>query len=140
MSACLSCPEMMVAQGSCRVVARWTWAWSVSTGNGLCRMTATSVGYLHSRSYSAPTSHSGIEPQWRYKTDRFVRKVAADVEAGRRTTTTTITLNTAHPVTPDLCHDVLMHLYRKVDALQICFRERDGELWVADMDTPIIDF
>ncbi|XP_063882807.1 uncharacterized protein LOC135112358 isoform X4 [Scylla paramamosain] len=137
---CLPSPVSMLAAAGCRAVQSWAWAWLPSIASGQRRTAVASVGQQHSRRYSVPTSHSTSEPRWRYKIDSYVRKIAAKVETGGITVTTAITLNTARPVTPDLCQDVLMHICRKEEALRICFRERDGDLWVADMDTPKIDF
>ncbi|XP_045117228.1 uncharacterized protein LOC123507936 isoform X2 [Portunus trituberculatus] len=132
---------MMLAQAGCRTVPHWTWAWSRGASTAISlRTAAASVGQQHSCHYSISTSHSMRKPRWWYEADSYVRKIAAEVETGSRTSTTAMTLNTVRPVTPDVWREVLMHLYRKVDALRVCFRERDEQLWVADMDTPKIDF
>ncbi|XP_063882808.1 uncharacterized protein LOC135112359 isoform X1 [Scylla paramamosain] len=135
----------MVAPAGCRAVPRWvwTWAWVPSTASGLRRTAAASVGRQHSRRYSVPTSHrhslqherAAVEVQ-----DRQLCKEDSGQSGNRR-------YNRHHRHHPEHgaprdsrpvpgCPDA--HL--KVEALRIRFRERDGELWVADMDTPKIDF
>ncbi|KAK8380007.1 hypothetical protein O3P69_016576 [Scylla paramamosain] len=130
----------MLAAAGCRAVQSWAWAWLPSIASGQRRTAVASVGQQHSRRYSVPTSHRPSETRWRYKADDLVKKKVALVQAGVANNTFGLTLNTARPLSPDLFKEVLMHLYKKVEVLRICFGEKEGSLWVVDMDTPKIDF
>lgn len=70
----------------------------------------------------------------------MVKLMVHKVEMGFYSITTGVTLNTARPVTPDLFEEALKLLQKKVEFLQVCLPRRNGSMWVADMDSPKIDF
>ncbi|XP_063884512.1 uncharacterized protein LOC135113248 [Scylla paramamosain] len=88
---------------------------------------------------SAPRPTEEEEVQWRFAADDRVQGMVARVEVSLRQTTT-FTLNAASPITPILVEEALQHLYDKVESLRLCFRLRDGKLWVADMPRCKLDF
>ncbi|MPC22869.1 Tudor domain-containing protein 1 [Portunus trituberculatus] len=91
------------------------------------------------RNFSSSQRCSGSK--WRYEADRLVKLMAHKVEIGFYNSVSGLTLNTARPLTPDLFEEALMHLQKKVEFLQVCLPQRDGRMWVADMDTMAkIDF
>ncbi|XP_068205562.1 uncharacterized protein [Palaemon carinicauda] len=51
-----------------------------------------------------------------------------------------ITVHTAEPLKTDDLRKALVHLYNKIQTLRTCYRYRQGELWVCEMERREIDF
>ncbi|XP_050732345.1 uncharacterized protein LOC127006437 [Eriocheir sinensis] len=77
--------------------------------------------------------------KWRFPADDRTQAMVAAVESGLYMNTI-ITFNSKAPITPDLMEEALVHLYGKIESLRLCFRQRDGQLWVADMPRQKLDF
>ncbi|KAK8404252.1 hypothetical protein O3P69_000368 [Scylla paramamosain] len=130
----------MAVQAGYRALPQWSRdCWAAAAVSGLRWAAPAFWSQQHSRWYSIPGQRcSGSK--WRYEVDNVVKLMVHRVEIGYYNIATGVTLNTARPVTPDLFEEALMHLQKKVEFLQVCLPERDGRMWVADMDMPKIDF
>lgn len=47
---------------------------------------------------------------------------------------------TAEPLRTEDLQRALVHLYNKIQTLRTCFRYREGELWICEMERRKIDF
>ncbi|XP_063884511.1 uncharacterized protein LOC135113247 [Scylla paramamosain] len=126
-------------------------AWAAAVVNGHRSLQTTAAAASHqapvaplapSLSKAMTTSARPAEEEavrWRFAADDKVRGMVARVEVSTRQTTN-LTLNSSKPITPTLVEEALQHLYDKVESLRLCFRLRDGKLWIADMPHRKLDF
>ncbi|XP_050686673.1 uncharacterized protein LOC126980612 [Eriocheir sinensis] len=90
----------------------------------------------HIATSSKPAGEEGLK--WRFPADDRTQARVAAVESGC-CQSTILTFNSVAPITPDLMEEALVHLYGKIESLRICFRQREGQLWVANMPRQKID-
>ncbi|XP_050731699.1 uncharacterized protein LOC127006182 isoform X7 [Eriocheir sinensis] len=92
-------------------------------------------------SEKSTSSRSAVDEglKWRFPADDRTQAMVAAVESGY-CMHTIFTFNSKAPITPDLMEEALVHLYGKIESLRLCFRQRDGQLWVADMPRQKLDF
>ncbi|XP_050720203.1 uncharacterized protein LOC127000512 [Eriocheir sinensis] len=95
--------------------------------------------------FVSETSFTLAEPadeqalMWRFPADDRTQAMMVSVEHGL-SQTSTITLNSKAPITPDLMEAALGHVYDKIASLRLCLRQRQGQLWLADMPQRKLDF
>ncbi|XP_050720202.1 uncharacterized protein LOC127000511 isoform X2 [Eriocheir sinensis] len=127
---------------ACRALAAASTA-SITSGTsatGIIGTRAERLGRFPHSTMSAtskPAEEEGL--RWRFPADDRTQAMAASVEHGV-CQSTILTFNSKAPITPGLMEEALLHLYGKVESLRLCFRLRDGQLWVADMPQPKLDF
>ncbi|XP_050731693.1 uncharacterized protein LOC127006182 isoform X2 [Eriocheir sinensis] len=92
-------------------------------------------------SEKSTSSRSAVDEglKWRFPADDRTQAMVAAVESGY-CMHTIFTFNSKAPITPDLMEEALVHLYGKIESLRLCFRQRDGQLWVTDMPRQKLDF